>query len=144
MRDLLRRRLLLVQQHTAQVLSLQSMIARHTGLRLPALKVKQLTSDTLPDYFTDAASLFSARHALQLLQQLTRQIDEIEEFVLARCKNDVHYAQLTSVPGICKILGMTILLETGPIERFPAVGNYSSYARCVPSDKISRRKLQRD
>jgi len=44
------------------------------------------------------------------------------------------------VTGIGKILGMTILLETGPIERFPAVGNYSSYARCVPTDKISNGK----
>lgn len=35
---------------------------------------------------------------------------------------------------------MTILLETGPIERFPDVGHFSSYARCVPSDKISNGK----
>lgn len=139
-RDLLRRRLLLVQQRTAQLLSLQSMIARHTGQRLPALKIKQLTSNTLPDYFTNAASVFAAHHALQLLQQLTRQIDEIEEFVLATCKKDAHYAQLTSVPGIGKILGMTILLETGPIERFAQIGHYSSYARCVPTDKISNGK----
>lgn len=139
-RDLLRRRLLLVQQRTAQLLSLQSMIARHTGQRLTALKVKQLKTDTLHHYFNDAASLFAARHALQLLQQLTQQIDEIEEFVLARCQKETHYTQLTSVSGIGKILGMTILLETGPIERFAQVGNYSSYARCVPTDKISNGK----
>jgi transposase len=35
---------------------------------------------------------------------------------------------------------VTILLETGPIERFAQVGNYSSYARCVPTDKISNGK----
>jgi len=35
---------------------------------------------------------------------------------------------------------MTILLETGPIERFAQVGNYSSYARCVPTNKISNGK----
>ena len=139
-RDLLRRRLLLVQQRTAQLLSLQSMIARHTGQRLTALKVKQLKIDTLHNYFNDAASLFAARHALQLLQQLTQQIDEIEEFVLARCQQETHYTRLTSVSGIGKILGMTILLETGPIERFAQVGNYSSYARCVPTDKISNGK----
>jgi transposase len=139
-RDVLRRRLLLVQQRTAQLLSLQSMIARHTGQRLSALKVKQLHTDTLPNYFTHTASLFAAHHALQLLQQLTTQIDDIEAFVLAACKQDAHYAQLTSVPGIGKILGMTILLETGPLERFPEVGNYSSYARCVPTDKISNGK----
>jgi hypothetical protein len=29
------------------------------------------------------------------------------------------------------VLGLTILLETGPVERFVAVGNYASYSRCV-------------
>ena len=31
------------------------------------------------------------------------------------------------------ILGLTILLETGPIERFASVGDYVSYCRCVDS-----------
>ena len=142
MRDLLRRRLLLVQQRTAQMLSLQSMIARHTGKRLTAQKIKHLQADALTDYFAQTASLFAARHAQQLLQHLTTQIEEIEDYVLAQCKQDEHYVQLTSVPGIGKILGMTILLETGPIERFPAVGHYSSYARCVPTNKISNGKTK--
>jgi len=136
-RDVLRRRLLLVKQHTAQLLSLQSLIGRHTGRRLSSHQVKQLTADTLLPYFSDAASLFSARHALQLQQHLKAQIEDIEAFVLAVCQRSEHYARITSTPGIGKILGMTILLETGPIERFAQVGHYSSYARCVPSDKIS-------
>lgn len=139
-RDVLRRRLLLVQQRTAQILSLQSMIARHTGRPMSAHKIKQLQASELSLYFSEAASLFAAHHALQLMQHLTRQIDEIETFVLDICKQNAHYATLTSVPGIGKILGMTILLETGPIERFPDVGHFSSYARCVPSDKISNGK----
>jgi transposase len=132
--------LLLVQQRTAQLLSLQSILTHHTGIRLTADKVKQLQAEQLTDYFTDSASLFAARHALQLLQQLTVQIEEMEAFVLATCKQDEHYAQLTSVPGIGKILGMTILLDTDPIGRFSTVGNYLSYARCVPTDKISNGK----
>jgi len=139
-RDVLRRRLLLVQQRTAQILSLQSLIGRHTGQQLTALKIKQLKTTDLLDYFPEAASEFSARHMLQLIDQLTTQIDEIEAFVLARCQQDPLYENLLSTPGIGKILGMTILLETGPIERFAAVGNYSSYARCVPTDKISNGK----
>ena len=46
-RDLLRRRLLLVKQRTAQLLSLQSLISRHTGERLSCLKMKQLKHDDL-------------------------------------------------------------------------------------------------
>ena len=56
-RDLLRRRLLLVKQRTAQLLSLQSMIGRHTGLRLSSHQVKRLTQDELAHYFESAATL---------------------------------------------------------------------------------------
>jgi transposase len=139
-RDVLRRRLLLVKQRTAQLLSLQSMISRHTGKRLSSHQVKRLAQSDLSDYFTQAATLFSAQQAFQLMQQLNAQIDEIEAFVLSHCIEDDHYSLITSTPGIGKILGMTILLETGPIERFTQVGHYSSYARCVPSDKVSNGK----
>jgi len=139
-RDVLRRRLLLVQQRTAQLLSLQSMIMRHTGKRLTSHQVKRLTQERLSLYFNDAATLFTAGHALQLMQQLKTQVEEIESFVLSYCKHNTPFSLITSTPGIGKILGMTILLETGPIERFAQVGNYSSYARCVPTNKISNGK----
>lgn len=139
-RDLLRRRLLMIKQRTAQALSLQSMIGRHTGQRLSGYQVKRLQLEDLPHYFTDSASLLAAKHALRLRQHINAQIEDIESFVSANCKESDQYSRLLSVPGIGEILGMTILLETGPIERFPDVGNYSSYARCVPSDKISNGK----
>ena len=139
-RDLLRRRLLQVKQRTAQLLSLQSMIGRHTGLRLSSHQVKQLKQEDLAHYFEADASLFAAQQTHQLMQQLKLQVAAIEDFVLARCQHSAHYSLITSTPGIGKILGMTILLETGPIERFAQVGNYSSYARCVPTDKISNGK----
>jgi transposase len=140
-RDLLRRRLLLVKQKTAQLLSLQSTISRHTGQRLSALKVKQLNPDAINTYLSDPSVQFTAQQNLQLFQQIDNQVDAIESFVLSRCDPEA-YGVLTSTPGIGKILGMTILLETGPIERFPKVGNYSSYARCVPSSKVSNGKTK--
>jgi transposase len=47
---------------------------------------------------------------------------------------------LTSVPGIGQTLATTILLETGPIDRFAAPGNFASYARCVDSKRMSNGK----
>jgi transposase len=32
------------------------------------------------------------------------------------------------------------MLEVGDIRRFPQVGNYSSYCRCVKSERLSNRK----
>lgn len=133
---------LAIQQYkrTAQLLSLQSMIGRHTGERLSCLKMKQLKQAELAHHFGSAPALFAAQQNHRLIQQLDTQIEEVEAFVLARCQDSEHYSLLTSTPGIGKILGMTIFLETGPIDRFSNVGNYSSYARCVPSDKISNGK----
>ncbi len=139
-RDLLRRRLLLVKQRTAHHLSLQSMINRHTGVRLNANQIKQLTEQALHAHFFTSAAQLSALTEWQMMQELTEQITRIESFVLNECLPDKAYSILTSIPGVGKILAMTIMLETGPIERFPSVGNYSSYARCVPSDKISNGK----
>ena len=47
---------------------------------------------------------------------------------------------LLTTPGIGLILGLTIMLEVGDINRFPKVGNYSSYCRCVESKRISNNK----
>ena len=47
---------------------------------------------------------------------------------------------MLTTSGIGEILGLTILLETGPIERFARVGNYASYCRCVGSERISNGK----
>ena len=49
-------------------------------------------------------------------------------------------ALLKSAPGIGPILGLTTLLETGPITRFASVGDYASYCRMVDSVRLSNGK----
>src|SRR5204863_6658499 len=41
------------------------------------------------------------------------------------------YARLQSIPGIGKVLGLVLLYEIHDIARFPAAGNFLSYARLV-------------
>ena len=50
------------------------------------------------------------------------------------------YDHLLTIPGVGKILGLTIMLETGPIDRFAKVGNYASYCRKVSTKWISNDK----
>ena len=47
---------------------------------------------------------------------------------------------LTTIPGIGNILGLTIMLGVGDISRFAKAGNYSSYCRCVKSERTSNKK----
>src|SRR3970282_465347 len=50
------------------------------------------------------------------------------------------YKKLLTLQGVGKTLGLTIMLETGPISRFAQVGNYCSYCRKVSTKWISNDK----
>lgn len=139
-RDLLRKRLHLVQQRVTQHLSLQSHIARHTGERLSAVKIKQLTSEGLKELLADPNVLLAAEANLSVMQSLTETIEQIEQSVLGQCRIHPAFHSLKSIPGVGPILGMTIMLETGTIRRFPDAGHFASYCRCVKSEKISNGK----
>jgi transposase len=139
-RDLLRKRLHLVQQRVTQHLSLQSHIARHTGERLSAVKIKQLTREGLKELLVDPNVLLAAEANLSVMQSLTETIEQIERSVLGQCRIHPSFHSLKSIPGVGPILGMTIMLETGTIRRFPDAGHFASYCRCVKSEKISNGK----
>src|SRR5439155_2439051 len=70
----------------------------------------------------------------------TESIEEIEKGVLDSARELPSYGKLTTLPGIGKILGMTITLEVGEIKRFIAPGNLASYCRTVEAKRISNRK----
>ena len=59
---------------------------------------------------------------------------------LAQVSGRAPYRHLLSVSGIGPVLGLTILLETGPVQRFGQVGQYASYSRCVGSAYLSNGK----
>jgi transposase len=71
---------------------------------------------------------------------LAEQIKTGETRVRTRIQSTPLYALLQTVDGIGPILAQTILLETGDIGRFPSVGDYASYCRCVDSTKVSNGK----
>ncbi|GHU32152.1 hypothetical protein AGMMS50256_21790 [Betaproteobacteria bacterium] len=66
-----------------------------------------------------------------VITTLNAQIALLEKRLQEKIGKQSVYQLLTSVPGIGQALATTILLETGPIDRFASVGNYASYARCV-------------
>ena len=141
-RDLLRRRLLLVRQGTALKLSLKSLYARTKGQRLSLSRLEQLTAETVAKDFGNAAEQLIAREQLRLLGELKQSIKAIERTVLGEVKGWPTYRWLQSVPGVGTILGLTIALETGPIERFGSAGDYASYCRCVQSQRWSNGKVK--
>jgi transposase len=141
LRDLLRKRMHLVGLRTSLILSLQNIITRNSGTKLSVNKIKQVTENHV-------APLLSGREELSLCGQvsketidhLTGQIRKIEREVTNKVSFKKEYEKLLSMPGIGRILSMTIMLETGPINRFPKAGNYASYCRKVPTGWTSNGK----
>jgi transposase len=132
-RDLLRKRMHLVKLMTSLINSLQNILARNGPVSLGAAKIKQLTEDHVSahlDWNEDLA--LSGRVSKETIDYLTGQIRSIERVVEKKVQLKPEYDFLRTIPGVGAILSLTIMLETGPINRFAKVGNYASYCRKVP------------
>jgi hypothetical protein len=134
-RDLLRKRAHLVRQHTANVLSVQNIMARNTGARFSVKRIHELTKQDLTTLLAEETQVLAVTSSLVVLDCLRQQIKTLEQTVHKRLHHTPAYEQLLTVQGIGTILAQTITLETGAISRFPSVGNYASYCRCVDSTK---------
>jgi len=79
---------------------------------------------------------------LRLVEHYDELIRELELHLVRRAKehDPQVFHRLRSVPGIGKILALTILYEIHEIERFPRVQDFLSYARLVKCDHRSAGK----
>jgi transposase len=139
-RDLLRKRSQLVRQKTANLLSIQNLYTRNTGSSLSANRIKKLRSEEVDDLFTLGDVALAVKANLSVMRCLEAEIKTLEKVVKERVKLKPAFRYLLSVSGIGQTLALTIMLETGDIRRFPSVGNFASYCRCVGSEKISNGK----
>ncbi len=139
-RDLLRKRLLLVRHKTAHILSFQNLVSRTLGTKMNGDEVQKLKEEEVEKIFSEKHLVLSGKANIAAIQFLLERIREIEKAVLQVAKLKGEYKKLLTVPGIGKILALTIMYETGDINRFPDVGNYASYCRCVGSTRLSNGK----
>jgi len=139
-RDLLRKRGQLVQQRTTHILSIQNLYSRNTGARLSCNTVKQLTREHIELRFDDPNLILDIDSNRRIMKALDKQLKLVEKVVLEQAKLDPRYRYLLTVNGVGKIIALTIMLETGDINRFEKVGNFTSYCRCVDSARISNGK----
>src|SRR5512147_2509450 len=139
-RDLLRKRGQLVHQRTANLLSIQSLISRTTGNLISAKYIKALNIERVDGVLPNPDLVLALKANLAVMNRADAQIEILERTVQDRVKLRPQFRFLKTVPGIGQILALTIMLETGEIERFASVGNYASYCRCVGSQKISNGK----
>jgi transposase len=139
-RDLARKRMQLVRSRTTHILAVENITARQYGARISSAQVQRLTAEEIDRMPLHVDVALALKANVAVITAVSAQIDLLEKRLQEILKARPAYGLLTSVPGIGKILATTILLETGPIERFADVGNFASYARCVDSVHTSNGK----
>jgi transposase len=136
-RDLARKRMFLVQHKTTHILSLQSLLQRCCAKKVRANDMRHLTIKELEMWLEEEHLVISAQANLDSINFLKQKIKQLEKAIIQKVKLNKAFEYLLTVPGIGNILAMTIMLEVGDINRFPKVGNFTSYCRCVPSQRLS-------
>jgi transposase len=140
-RDLLRKRMRLVQHRTAHILSIKGILARHLGRNFSSNHIANLMGgDELDSLLKDPCVTLAAKSSLSIVRSLNLEIHRIEKVAQSLVKLRPEYKGLLSVTGIGPIIASVISLETGDIRRFENVGNFSSYCRCVQSKRLSNKK----
>lgn len=140
-RDLLRKRGHLVRLRTSLILSLQNIISRNNGCDMNVNDIKSLREDRVQPFLPENEDIrLSGTVSKEAIDFFTRKIREIEGIVEKRISLRPRYRYLQTIPGVGKILALTIMLETGPIERFSFAGDYASYCRKVPTRWTSNAK----
>jgi transposase len=137
-RDLLRKRSQLVRCRTAQILSIQNLVSRNCGHGISVGDIRELDEGAIIRLCGgDAGRALALQSNRVVMSCLDEQVQLLERTVMTQAKLKPEFEKLLTVNGIGKILGMTIMYETGTIERFGKVGQFASYARCVGGGRFS-------
>ena len=132
-RDLLRKRGHLVKLRTSLILSLQGIINRNCGLQVNARQIKAVKkNNVLPLLAGDEDLELCGSVSKETIDFFSQKIRIIENSVKKKVKLKKSFEGLQTISGVGDILSLTIMLETGTINRFPKVGDYASYCRKVP------------
>jgi len=132
-----------MNHRTGLTLSLQNLVVRESGTCLNAVLLKAVKTDRAAPYLSEnQETALAGRSFKSAIDSLVRQIKIIEKTLEGKLITCTPYEVLLSIPGVGKILAMTIVMETGPIKRFAHVGDYVSYCRKVSSQWLSNQKVK--
>lgn len=132
-RDLLRRRLYLVRERGFLMAHVQNTHHQH-NVAGPAGRIAyKKNRQGVAERFEDDSVRKAIEVDLRVIEQMDAVITDLELYLVRAAK--VHDASsfylLRSIPGVGKVLSMTILYEIHDITRFPRVQDFGSYARLI-------------
>jgi transposase len=142
-RDLLRRRLLFVRRR-GELFTHIRIVFHQLNLPAPSGALLEPRHRAgLLEAVPEPAVRASVEADLDLAERLDHVIRSLERTIERQAKGDDPKALriLKTIPGVGRILGLTLLYEIHDVGRFPRVGDFLSYARLVKSQKASAGKV---
>jgi len=132
-RDLLRRRCHLAQKRAELLAHIENTNHQYNLPPLGQRPARKKERQEIAEHFPKGAVRDSIQLDIALINEYDRLLTRLEHELSLTAK--VHDAdalfRIRSIPGIGRILGMTILYEIQTIKRFPRVQNFVSYCRLV-------------
>ncbi len=142
-RDLLRRRNHLVSHRAKLLAHVQNTNHQYNLPELRKNLGKKGNRNGVAQRFTDLSVQKSIELDLGLIDYYDQLLHRAEHEIslIAKVDDADSYFRLRSVPGIGRILGLTILYEIHDINRFPRVQDFVSYCRLIKCAKESAGKI---
>jgi transposase len=142
-RDLLRRRLFFVRRRSELFTHIR-MTFHQLNLPAPSSAFHHSRNRIgLTDAVPDPVVRANIEADLALAERLDEIIRSLEGTIRERAKADDPdtFKRLQTIPGVGRILALTLLYEIHDVSRFPRVQEFLSYARLVKSQKASAGKV---
>jgi len=142
-RDLLRRRNRLVSVRASAYRSMKQVLSQQGIQGYSLSDLKRFDEATILRLFDHPALQAGMQMELDRISLYSLQINTLERIIQNSVANEPLFELLQTIPGVAKILGLTIFYEVGDIERFGGPKPFCSYARVVPgvaqSSSVTRR-----
>lgn len=141
-RDLLRRRTHLVRRRAQTLAHIQLVNLQYNLPPFPKKISYKSNRVGIAARFIDASARANVELDLKLVAQYDTLLADVELHLERNAKVDEPqtFYLLQTIPGVGRILAMTMLYEIHDVRRFPKVGDFLSYARLVRGSHTSAGK----
>jgi transposase len=142
-RDLLRRRNRLVSLRATAYRYMKQILLQQGMHGYSLADLKRFDEVTIVTLFDHPALQATMQIELDRIRLYSQEINTLERIIQKSVSEEPLFELLQTIPGVAKILGLTIFYEVGDIERFGGPKPFCSYARVVPgvaqSSSVTRR-----